>query len=211
MTQAESKRLHGLYVITDSKLLAAENLIAHVEEAILGGARVVQYRDKSDDHALRLKQALDLQSLCQNHQIPLIINDDIALAKRVGAAGVHLGKHDQALELARFSLGPSAIIGISCYNDLKLAEQAQMAGADYIALGSFFPSPTKPNAVRAEPSTLRNLRRSISVPICAIGGITPENGGELVQSGADMLAVISGVFAANSIHHAAQNYSQLFT
>ncbi|MGH8400781.1 MAG: thiamine phosphate synthase, partial [Gammaproteobacteria bacterium] len=142
---------------------------------------------------------------------PLIVNDDIALAQSIGADGVHLGRDDAPLEQARVQLGPHALIGVSCYDSLQLATEAAHAGADYVAFGSFFASPSKPDATHASVSLLAAAHRQLSVPICAIGGITPQNGTELVTAGADILAVISGVFAAADIEQAAHRYAQLFS
>jgi len=203
-------QLRGLYAITDGELLTDEQLIEAVEQAILGGARIIQYRDKSDDQAKRLSQASALLQLCRKHQVLLIINDDVALAAEIGANGVHLGKDDTALAQARARLPMSAIIGVSCYNDRRLAEQACAAGADYIAFGAFFPSSTKPKAVRAEPSLLQHAKQKLNIPVVAIGGITPDNGGALVDAGANMLAVVAGVFGQEDIRAAAQRYAALF-
>ena len=200
----------GLYAITDTELLANGILLEHVGQAIRGGASVIQYRDKQLSPAERQLQATALAELCRNRDVPLIINDDVALAASVGAAGVHLGRHDSDLPEARRQLGPDAIIGISCYNRLELARQATASGADYVAFGRFFPSNTKPGAVQAIPALLTEARQAIDVPIVAIGGITPENGGELIRAGADLLAVIHGVFGQPDVEAAARRYAALF-
>lgn len=202
--------LRGLYAITDDKLIPEEGLVEAVALAIAGGARMVQYRSKHPDRDRRLWEAQDLVTLCRPLGVPLIINDDVAIAKQVGAAGVHLGKEDGTIETAREALGPEAIIGVSCYNRLELALEAQQAGADYVAFGSFFPSTVKPGAVRADPDLLREAKARLSVPVVAIGGITAENGANLVAAGADMLAVISALFGADDIRAAARAFSQLF-
>ena len=142
--------------------------------------------------------------------MPLIVNDDVALAAAVEAAGVHLGHNDAAPAAARDLLGPRAIIGVSCYNRLDLALAARDQGADYVAFGSFFPSSTKPLAVRADIDLLRRARRELRLPLVAIGGITPENGAVLVGAGADMLAVVTGVFGAPDPQAAARAYARLF-
>jgi thiamine-phosphate pyrophosphorylase len=200
----------GLYVITDSQLIPGDRLTDSVARAIAGGAVMVQYRDKQRPAAQRAREAAALAALCRRHAIPLIINDDIELAYRVGAAGVHLGAADAAPTHARDRLGDAAIIGVSCYNRLENARQAQAAGASYLAFGRFFPSPTKPDAVQAPPALLADARRELALPIAAIGGITPENGAELVAAGADLLAVIHGVFGAADIEAAARRYAALF-
>ncbi|MCV6636227.1 thiamine phosphate synthase [Candidatus Albibeggiatoa sp. nov. NOAA] len=204
--------IQGLYVITDSQLINENNFIQIVEAALLGGAKVVQYREKSDDQQKKLTQATALKALCHQYTVPLIINDDVDLAQQVQADGVHLGKQDADLSKARAQLSAQAIIGISCYNQLNLAKQAIDNGADYVAFGRFFPSKTKPNAVPASVDLLRQARQQLTCPIVAIGGITPENGRQLLQSGADSLAVINGVFAESSpqaVQTAAHRYFQL--
>jgi thiamine-phosphate pyrophosphorylase len=199
----------GLYAITDTALLA-DKLVEHVGQAIRGGARVVQYRDKQLSPAVRQRQAAALAELCRRHDIPLLINDDVDLAAAVGAAGVHLGEHDSDLQPARSQLGPHAIIGISCYNRLELARQAAAHGADYVAFGRFYPSSTKPGAVQATPALLTEGRQVLDIPVVAIGGITPENGAELVSAGADLLAVIHGIFGQPDVEVAARRYATLF-
>ncbi len=205
-----TKKLSGLYAITDQALGQGDKLYSQVEAAILGGARIIQYRDKSNDHTKRLAEAAQLLSLCQTHNIPLIINDDLALACQINADGVHLGRHDISLQQARNKLGASAIIGISCYNNLQHALEAESAGADYVAFGRFFNSATKPNAVKAEIELLQQAKKALHIPMVAIGGITPENGIQLVQAGADMLAVIQGIFAQKNIQTTCHQFAKLF-
>ena len=205
-----TKQLHGLYAITDPTLGEGERLYAQVEAAILGGARTIQYRDKSGDQSKRLEEATQLLALCHTHNIPLIINDDLALARQIKADGVHLGCDDIHLQQARRELGRSAIIGISCYNSLQQACDAESAGADYVAFGRFFTSATKPHAVKADIDLLKQAKKRLQVPVVAIGGITPENGAQLVQAGADMLAVIQGIFAQPDIHHTCRQFAKLF-
>jgi len=202
--------LFGLYAVTDATLQAPEQLAVSVSRAIDGGAALVQYRDKSGNSRLRLRQANALADLCRARGIPLIINDDVKLARNCGAQGVHLGKDDAELQSARRLLGNEAIIGVSCYNNLSLARQAAELGADYVAFGRFFPSQTKPGAVRASPDLIRQAKQELSLPVAAIGGITPGNAGQLVDAGADMLAVVNGVFAAADIRGAAEDYRVFF-
>jgi len=203
-------KLRGLYAITDTALQAPEELAARVQQAIDGGARLIQYRDKSGDTARREQQARTLVEQCTAHQVKLIINDDVALAGAVGAHGVHLGRDDAGIAAARELLGQSAIIGVSCYNQWSLAEQAVHLGADYIAFGRFFPSATKPDAVRADPALLSRAQREFDIPVAAIGGITRENAGSLIAAGADLLAVVRDIFGAGDVTAAAQAYQTLF-
>ena len=200
----------GLYAVTDAFLLPDDRLTAAVEQAILGGARLIQYRDKSHDTARRLAQAQALNALCQHHAVPLIINDDMELAAQVSAAGVHVGQDDPAFAVARARLGENAIIGVSCYDRLDLALEAAQAGADYVAFGAFFPSPTKPTEIRAPIELLRQARATLNIPIVAIGGITPDNASLLLDAGADALAVVSAVFAQPDIQAAARRFAALF-
>ncbi|MET0082815.1 MAG: thiamine phosphate synthase [Sedimenticola sp.] len=202
--------LKGLYAITDSTLAANSSIIDQVAQALAGGARVIQYRDKSGDDQKRLAEAGALLTLCRQHHAPLIINDDVELAARIGADGVHLGKDDPDIQAARMRLGEQAIIGISCYNQFERASIAQEAGADYIAFGRFFNSTVKPDAVQAQPDLLRRAKRELELPTVAIGGITPENGGALIEAGADMLAVIHGVFGQPDIRAACERFNELF-
>ncbi len=200
----------GLYALTDAGLIGEERLIPAVASAIDGGAVMVQYRDKSGDAAKCLWEAQDLRHLCRALRTPLIINDDVALAREVGADGVHLGRDDADIAAARAVLGPEAIIGVSCYNSLELAVAAEQAGADYVAFGSFFSSGIKPDAVRATPELLRQAKAQLRLPVVAIGGITADNGAQLVAAGADLLAVISDVFGQADIRAAARRITELF-
>ncbi|MET0052550.1 MAG: thiamine phosphate synthase [Candidatus Thiodiazotropha sp.] len=204
-------RLRGLYAITDSGLCPTERLEEQVTQTLLGGARILQYRDKSQDQARRLREAGMLKDLCEAHDALLIINDDLALARQVRAHGVHLGRDDAALENARDMLGPDTVIGISCYNSLEIARAAALAGADYLAFGRFFPSTTKPEAVNAPPSLLTAARSELNLPLVAIGGITPENGAPLIEAGADMLAVVHGVFGQPDVQAASRRLAALFS
>ncbi|WP_228292341.1 thiamine phosphate synthase [Candidatus Thiothrix anitrata] len=200
--------LRGLYVITDGS--TGTVLLEKIEQALRGGAAIVQYRDKTNDTVRRQHEAAALRELCCEYNAIFLINDDVALAKTLQADGVHVGRDDAALSTAREQLGEQAIIGVSCYNQLALAMNAAQHGADYVAFGSFFPSPTKPNAPRANLPLLHEAREQLSVPICAIGGITLATAPELVAGGADMLAVISDVFAGNAITQQAGLYRNLF-
>lgn len=200
----------GLYAIADVAQLEPARLLETVAQAIAGGATVVQYRDKSPQSNSRREQAAKLAQLCKRHGVPLIVNDDVELAYSIAAAGVHLGREDPPLAQARERLGSQVIVGISCYNQLERALSAAAEGADYVAFGSFFPSATKPAAQRASLELLREARQRLRIPIVAIGGITPENGGALVAAGADALAVIHGLFAQVDVCAAARRYVALF-
>jgi thiamine-phosphate pyrophosphorylase len=169
----------------------------------------VQYRNKQARTGLREEQALTLATLCRGAGIPLLVNDDVELALAVEAAGVHLGRDDGDLAAARRRLGPGRLLGASCYDRLELAERAVAAGADYVAFGSMFASPTKPAAVRA-PLALLGAARRLGVPVVAIGGITLENAPEAIAAGADALAIITALFDAGDIAARARAFSDLF-
>jgi len=202
------RKISGLYAITpglaDSALLTSK-----VEAALRGGARVVQYRNQAADERLRREQALRIARLCRDAGACFIVNDSIELAREVAADGVHLGKDDDGVGAARAVLGPGKLIGVSCYNQLWRARDAVAQGADYVAFGSFFPSPTKPGAVTASLELLR-AAKEFSRPIVAIGGITPDNAAALIEAGADAVAVVSAVFDAPDVERAARRIAGLF-
>lgn len=200
----------GLYAITDAGF-KGERLATQVERAIAGGARVIQYRDKGNNPDQRHREASEVLSICKSHGVPLLINDDVELANAIGADGVHIGREDATLENARAQLGNTAIVGVSCYNRLELALAAHRAGADYVAFGRFFSSESKPAAVQANLDLLLEARAKLDCPLVAIGGITEQNGRPLIEAGADMLAVIRGVFAAPDVTAAAHSISRLFS
>ena len=210
MIQNMTPSLRGLYAITDTHLIPENEFLNTVEQVIIGGASVVQYRDKTDDYQRRFREALALRKLCQDYKIPLIINDDVELAEKVGADGVHIGQDDASLKTARAVLGEQAIIGVSCYNQFALAEEAVEAGANYVAFGRFFSSQIKPDAVQANVDLLHEAREKLNCPVVAIGGITPANGAELLAAGADCLAVIQGLFGQADVMAAAKRYARLF-
>lgn len=204
--------LRGLYAITpdwnDTRKLLT------VTEAILSaGCRILQYRNKGASDCHRQEQAVALRGLTRKYDARLIINDDLDLALFSEADGVHLGEDDGQLAAARVRLdvaGPGKILGASCYQSLPLARAAAQAGADTLAFGSFFASPTKPQAKRADPGLIAAAKRETGLPICAIGGITTDNAGSLIAAGADLLAVISALYDAPDPHLAALNFMKLF-
>ncbi|NWA04346.1 thiamine phosphate synthase [Pseudomonas gingeri] len=205
-------KLRGLYAITDSQLLAGK-FLSYVEAALEGGVTLLQYRDKSADEARRLREAETLLKLCERYKTRLIINDDAELAARLGV-GVHLGQTDGPLTPARALLGSKAIIGSTCHAQLELAEQAAREGASYVAFGRFFNSNTKPGAPAADIALLERARPALHLPICVIGGITLDNAAPLVAHGADLLAVIHGLFGAENaqeVTRRARAFNALFT
>lgn len=184
----------GIYLITPDES-DTKRLLARVQPLLSAGICWLQYRNKAASATLRREQAPALRALCDTHGVPLIINDDATLAHAVGAAGVHLGEDDSGIAMARTLLGPEAIVGASCYDEISLAERAVAAGASYVAFGAFFPSRSKATTRRAHPDLLRQSA-ALGVPRVAIGGLTPDNVGPVIAAGADLVAVISSVFEA---------------
>jgi thiamine-phosphate pyrophosphorylase len=197
----------GLYLITPDDDDTAR-LLKRVS-AVLESATWLQYRNKAASPLLRRAQAEALRALCESRGVRFIVNDDLMLAEAVAADGVHLGEHDVDPRAARDRLGPDAIIGVSCYDDLDRARAAAAQGASYLAFGAFFPSSTKPLARRATLDLLRDSA-GLGLPRVAIGGITPDNASLLAAAGADLIAVISGVFAAPDPVAAARAYRDCF-
>jgi thiamine-phosphate pyrophosphorylase len=201
--------LAGLYAVTPEEP-DTERLLRAVASAAQGGARAVQYRSKHASRELRIEQARALTSLCRSRRVPLIVNDSVEIAALVDADGVHLGRDDTAIASARRILGPGRIIGASSYDSLDLALQAQNAGADYVAFGSFFPSHVKPDAPRPPLELLTRARRALHIPVIAIGGITPANAASVINAGAQGIAVISAIFSAPDPCAAAREFAPLF-
>lgn len=201
--------LHGLYVITDPAL-CGDTIVNKVEQAILGGANIIQYRNKSADKNLQVAEATALQKLCKQYQRTFLINDDISLAIDVNADGVHLGQTDSDITTARKQLGTKKIIGITCHNDLNAAKIAEQQTANYVAFGRFYPSKTKPEAPPANTDILKQAQSQLHIPIVAIGGISVENASSLINTGADMLAVIHAVFSQQDIKQAATKLADFF-
>lgn len=197
--------MRGLYAITPDTA-DTEDLVRKVEPALKAGVAMLQYRNKMSSKDKRLLQAKALAPLARGYGVPFIVNDDVEIALAVGANGAHLGKDDGDLAAARSQLA-GRILGVSCYNDLEKARAAVRAGADYVAFGSVFPSPTKPDAERAPLSLFQN---KLGIPLCGIGGITLENAPALIAAGASLLAVISDLFEAPDIGARAAQYRKLF-
>lgn len=210
MTKPSQFNIKGLYVVTPD-VLEVDLLCEKVKSALLGGASLVQYRNKFADKQLLLKQSTALLVLCRSYGVPLIINDHLDLCARIDADGLHLGATDSDLSAARRLLGPDKIIGASCYNWFELALQAEDAGASYVAFGACFPSETKPNAVHAPLSLISQAKQKLSIPVVGIGGITLDNAPLVIQAGADAVAVITDVFYDDDIQDISRRYSQLFT
>jgi thiamine-phosphate pyrophosphorylase len=200
--------LRGLYAITP-ETVETSRLVALVEAALAGGAALVQYRAKAANGAHALEQARALVAVCRAARVPLIVNDSVELAIAADADGVHLGRDDIDAREARKRM-PRGLIGVSCYADVARASAAAQAGADYVAIGSVFPSSTKPSAVRAPLELLRAAGLASSLPVVAIGGITPANARSVIEAGADMVAVIAAIFEAPDVKGAAAQFARLF-
>jgi thiamine-phosphate pyrophosphorylase len=202
-------RIAGLYAVTPD-ISDTPQLLAKVEAALAGGARLLQYRNKTASPALRLVQGRALLALCWQYQVPLIINDHLDLALALDAHGLHVGVDDGSAAEARRQLGAHRILGVSCYGRIENASAAAGTGATYVAFGGFFPSKVKPGAARTPIELLREAKRRLKVPIVAIGGITPDNAPQLIDAGADAVAVISALFDLGDVKLAAQRLSGLF-
>jgi len=202
-------RLSGLHAITPDEP-RTEILLRNTGQALRGGATVVQYRNKTADAALRMDQGRALAALCTQAGAIFIVNDDVALALELGADGAHLGATDGDLAEARRRLGKDRLLGASCYNRIDLGEAAARAGADYVAFGSVFVSATKPGAVHAPLAIFADARRSLRLPLVAIGGITLQNAPQVFAAGADAVAVISALFEAEDVAARAAGFTQLY-
>lgn len=199
-------KIKGLYGITSND---TENIEAQVEAALVGGAKVIQFRNKSSNTEDSVQLGKKIAELCRKFGSTFIVNDNVELVLALDADGIHLGKNDTTIEIAREKIG-NKIIGVSCYNNLNLAIDAEKRGANYVAFGRFFPSLTKPNAVEADVKLLKNARQQLSIPIVAIGGITLDNAAILIRAGVDSIAVINGLFNQTHIKDTAQKFSHLF-
>lgn len=203
-------RIAGLYAVTPD-LEDTDALCAKVAAALAGGAALVQYRNKTAAPGLRRAQALRLQAVCRRYGVPLVINDDAALAVDIGADGLHIGREDGPVREIRARIGPDMALGVSCYDSLALADEALASGADHVAFGAAFPSRVKPNATHASLELYAEARRRFQAPIVAIGGITQENAPRLLAAGVDAIAVISALFDATDVEQAAASFTALFS
>ncbi|MCG8394682.1 MAG: thiamine phosphate synthase [Pseudomonadales bacterium] len=208
-----ARAIHGLYAITDPTLTPDDRLLPAAEAALAGGARLLQYRDKTATIDQRRRRASQLRALCHEFEARFIVNDDPLLAAEVGADGVHIGQSDGGIAMARQLLGEHRLVGVSCHGDLALAERAAAEGADYLALGRFFPSHTKPQAPPASLNVLRQACQQFHRPVVAIGGVNPDNAPQLIEAGAAAVAVIHALFGhpdPADIEAAARQFSRLF-
>jgi len=201
--------IKGLYAITPD-MADLNTLIQKTQSAIEGGAFMVQYRSKIQDHDVKMQQCAAILRLCREYEIPCIVNDDVDMCRSLEADGVHLGEKDDNIAEVRRILGEDAIIGSSCYDQLERAKQAQKEGASYVAFGAMYPTSTKPNAPRATIGLLREANSQIQIPIVAIGGITVNNAHDVIETGVDAIAVINSLYESHSIKETAETLSQMF-
>ena len=202
--------MKGLYLVTPD-WDDTDKLLAATEQGLLGGASLLQYRHKTASDALQHEQASALLALCRGYRVPFIINDHLALCEMLDADGIHVGGTDASVAAVRTLLGKDKIVGASCYGDIQLARQSAAAGASYVAFGGFYPSRVKKYAVTTQPDILTRARAELSLPFCVIGGMTVENSKPLVELGADMVAAISSVYAADDQRTAAADFVRLFS
>ena len=209
LTPTQQACLRGLYAVTpDDPLLPRMSTL--VNQALSGGVKVVQYRNKFAPRPLFRAQAAELLRICRAAGALLIVNDNPEIAADIGADGVHVGREDGGAARARAIVGPDRIVGVSCYDDLSIAAAAVADGADYVAFGAMFPSTVKPGAVAAPLSLLAEARARFNVPVCAIGGIKLDKVPSLITAGTDMAAVITDLFDATDVEAQARAYQQLF-
>ena len=204
-------KVRGLYVITDTKLIPRDRFVDTVEAAVRGGATMVQLREKETPREEVIRLGRELLAVTRRYGALLIVNDHPAIAREIGADGAHVGREDPPVAEARAMLGPEAILGASCYGAVARAVAAEQAGADYVAFGTPFPSPTKPKRTDISLGIFREVKRQVKVPVFAIGGITVDNARQVIDAGADGIAVVSGVFAAPDVEAAARALAQLFS
>lgn len=201
--------LRGLYVISDDTLTPEHSMLAQIEQTLKAGAKIVQYRDKVSTNEKKAKNAHKIQHLCRQYEALFVLNDAYSLAINEGFDGLHVGKSDyDKIEQIRKDYG--GILGISCYGDIDQALKMQAIGADYVAFGSFFASPTKPNSAVVPLEVLREAKEKLDIPICAIGGINRENIDQIMAQSPDMTAIISDIWRAKDIEAQAKYFVQRF-
>jgi thiamine-phosphate pyrophosphorylase len=201
--------MKGLYLVTPD-WDDTEALIKATEIALSAGVGLLQYRHKTASGELRVEQAGALLKLCRQHNVPFIVNDHIDLCIALDADGIHVGGTDASVAVVRTLIGKDKILGASCYGDFAMAEQAQIAGASYVAFGGFYPSRVKKYEVSTPASIVSKAKSELTLPVCVIGGMTPENSKPLVKEGADMVAAISSVYSADDIATAVKEFAALF-
>ena len=200
-----AKKLKGLYLITDDTLTPATTVLAQVEESLKGGARIIQLRNKNGSNKEKLTQAKSLQELCKKYDATFVLNDEIELAYELQCDGLHIGRSDHH-RFKEIRENFDGILGVSCYGDIDLAKHFEDQGADYVAFGSFFPSPTKPNSDIVPLKTLEIAKEKLKIPICSIGGINSKNVDEILRYEPDMICLISDIWINENILDHTKNY-----
>lgn len=197
-----------LYAVTDRHWLNGETLYSQVEKALKGGATFMQLREKNLDEASFLEEAKEIQALCKTYGVPFVVNDNVAIAKAIDADGVHVGQSDMEAGDVRAIIGPDKILGVSAQT-VEQAKLAEERGADYLGVGAVFPTGSKDDAVEVDHQTLKAICRAVDIPVIAIGGITPENTGDLAESGICGIAVISAIFGQKDIETATRQLKEI--
>jgi len=203
------RELRGLYVITDDSLTPDDTLYSQTEEALKGGATIVQLRDKHSDNEQVAQKALKLQELCHSYNALFVLNDKVDLAITLGLDGLHIGRSDHE-NFSQIRKSFDGVIGVSCYGDISLAQQFEKLGADYVAFGSFYNSPTKPNSSIVPMSTIKIAKNRLDIPVCVIGGISTQNLDEVMHYRPDMVSVISDIWSSADITQQSQLYTNKF-
>lgn len=203
------EKLRGLYVIIDPEVAKGRDEVEIAREALAGGARLVQLRDKSREKGLQLAAAQALRRLCRERGALFIVNDHVDLALAAEADGVHVGQKDLPVSVVRRLVPPEMIVGCSA-NNPEEARRAEAEGADYVSVGRLFPTGSKQDTRPATPETLRAVKAAVSLPVCAIGGINEANIDEVVAAGVEMAAVIAAVIAAPDVRQAARRLAARF-
>ena len=203
-----AEKLMQLYAVTDRAWTGRQTLLEQTEAALRGGVTCVQLREKDLDTEAVLEEAIAMKSLCQRYQIPLIINDRVDVAIRCQADGIHVGQDDMQADDVRKRIGSQMILGVSAQT-LEQARTAEQNGADYLGVGAVFPTTTKTDAQAVSLDTLRQICAAVSIPVCAIGGISAANLPRLAGTGIDGVAVVSAIFASPDIEASCRTLARL--
>lgn len=201
--------LEGLYVITDDNLTPSDSIIEQVEQSLKGGTKIVQLRDKKSSIQDIKEKALTLEKLCSKHNALFVLNDKVELAIELGLSGLHIGKSDH-YRVQEIRENFDGCIGVSCYGDIALANEMQGIGVDYVAFGSFYVSPTKPNANIVDLEIITQAKKELSIPVCAIGGISQGNIGEVMSHHPDMISLVSDIWKSEDIQARSKFYAQFY-
>lgn len=205
---ATEREMLRLYAVTDRAWVGRQTLLEQIEDALRGGVTIVQLREKNLDEAAFVAEAIQVRDLCHRYRVPLIINDNVEVALKSGADGVHVGVEDAPVAEIRSRVPAGFLVGATC-KTVEQAKAAERAGADYIGVGAVFPSPTKQNAIRITNAQLKEICSAVSIPAVAIGGITRENAAQLKGGGMAGIAVVSAIFGASDIRAAAEELKEL--